>query len=254
MKKRLKLILFLLSALVATINADESLQDKFREGTALYTAGKYTEALDAWLTVYRSGMISPELEYNIGNAFFKLNDIPHSILFYERALLLKPADEDIQYNLDVARTFVVDKFTAVPELFFITWYNFISLSISSDAWASLSLAAFVIFLLLLSFYLFTGRYRLKVAAFWLALFMLLISFSSLSFSLRNRNLVFNSGRAIIVSPQVNGKSSPDNSGTDLFLIHEGTKVTITDTLGEWNEIRLPDGNKGWIPSESLEKI
>jgi len=81
-----------------------------------------------------------------------------------------------------------------------------------------------------------------------------ISLTSLAFSFRNRTLVHNNRDAIIFSPLVNGKSSPDESGTDLFVLHEGTKVTVEDEVGEWYEIRLSDGNKGWIPSNSLEKI
>ncbi len=84
--------------------------------------------------------------------------------------------------------------------------------------------------------------------------MLIVSLASLSLSLRNKSIVFNGTKAIIFSPLVNGKSSPDNSGTDLFLLHEGTKVTVEDEVGEWFEVRLSDGNKGWIPSNSLEII
>ena len=249
----------LLLMLVASVNILQAANtkfpdDKFREGTELYTSGKYQEALEIWLSIYNSGFMSANLNYNIGNAFFKINDIPHAILFYERALLLKPADEDINYNLQVARTFVVDKFTEVPELFIVTWFNFISLLAGSNTWAVISIISFVLFLVLLSVYLFSSAHRLKVITFWCAVLLFIISGSSLSFSLRNKRLVTNSGKAIIVSPQVNGKSSPDISGTDLFLIHEGTKVTVTDSVGNWYEIRLPDGNKGWVTSNSLEKI
>ncbi len=252
-----KLIVILSLAIIAeNIPAfcDNAFNEKFREGTELYSKGKYQEALDVWLSLYKSGMSSSNLFYNIGNAYFKINEIPEAILFFERALLLDPADEDINYNLQIARTYTVDKFTEVPELFFITWYNFISLLLTSNKWALISISLFILFLILLSVYLFTSVYRLKVTSFWIALIMLFISLLSLAFSIRNRNLVYNSDRAIILCPQVNGKSSPDSGGNDLFLIHEGTKVTVTDALGEWNEIRLPDGNKGWIPENCMEKL
>ena len=171
-----------------------------------------------------------------------------------RALLLKPGDEDIRYNLQIARTLVVDKFVEIPELFFIRWYDFISLSLSSNLWAKISIISFIIFLCSLSLYIFTSRYRYKVIGFWLALFLLLLSIASVSFSMRNKNLIYNNPKAIIFNPLVNWKSSPDNSGTDLFVLHEGTIVTIEDMVGGWYEIRLSDGNKGWIPSNSLEKI
>jgi len=254
MKKIILLIILALFNFNSEIRAAVFPEDDFRKGIELYTSGKYQEALDVWLPIYKCGFRTPNLCYNIGNAYFKINDVPHAILFYERAYLLKPADEDIRYNLQVARTYVVDRFTEIPELFFVTWYNFISLILSSDKWAYISIISFVMCLIFMLVYLLTSVYRYKVAGFWLAIFMLIISLASLSFSIRNKNLVFDSDKAIIVSPQVNGKSAPDNSGTDLFLIHEGTKVTVTDALGEWYEIKLPDGNKGWVPANSLEKI
>lgn len=226
----------------------------FRAGTELYSSGKFQEALDAWMVLYNSGNRSAAIDYNIGNAYFKLGNVPGSILFYERALLLKPADEDILYNLQIAKTLAVDKFKEIPELFFITWFNFISLSLSTNSWAVVGLATFILFLVTLSLYFYSKNYRLKVTSFWVALLMLLFSVFSVSFSARNNRLVLNSDKAIIMTPQVNGKSSPDQSGTDLFLLHEGTKVTIGDNVGEWLEIRLSDGNKGWVPSNCLEKL
>jgi SH3-like domain-containing protein len=80
------------------------------------------------------------------------------------------------------------------------------------------------------------------------------SIFTLTSSLRNRSLVYHNDHAIIFSPAVNGKSSPDQSGKDLFVLHEGTKVTVEDEVGEWYEIRLSDGNKGWVPSNSLTRI
>jgi tetratricopeptide (TPR) repeat protein len=249
------LIIFLISAISAS--GEIKPQDpagQFKSGTDLYNAGNYREALDVWMKLYDSGIRSAAIDYNIGNAYFKLGNVPGSILFYERARLLKPADEDISYNLQIAKTLAVDKFAAIPDLFFVTWYNFISLSLSSNSWAVLSLLTFVLFLLLLSLYFYSKNYRLKVTGFWVALFLLFFSVLSFSFSARNKSLVLNSSKAIIMSPQVNGKSSPDQSGTDLFLLHEGTKVTVGDKVGDWYEIRLSDGNKGWVPSNSLEKL
>ena len=185
-----------------------------------------------------------------------LDDIhkEYALFLFERANLRKPADEDINYNLQIARTLVVDRLDEIPELFFVKWYNFMSLLLSSNSWAGISLTTFVMCLVFLSVYFYTSKYKLKVAGFWLAVTMLVISFASLAFTLRNKNLLYESNKAIIFSPVVNGKSSPDNSGTDLFVIHEGLKVTVEDEVGDWREIRLPDGNKGWVPANSLEII
>ena len=234
--------------------AQEDPETRFTNGSELYSQGRYSEALDVWLSLYNAGIRSSDLDYNIANAYFKLNNIPGAVLFYERALLLDPLDEDSRYNLKIARTMVVDKFVELPELFFITWFNFLSLVLSSNLWASISIACFIAFLLLFSLYIYSARYRFKVMGFWFGILMLFISTLSLTLSVRNKNLVTDNKEAVIFSPVINGKSSPDESGTDLFVIHEGTKVTIEDAVGEWFEIRLADGNKGWVPADCLNKL
>jgi tetratricopeptide (TPR) repeat protein len=255
MKLSIRILLILLLGLPAiNSSGQESSVEKFNKAANLYSSGKYKDALDTWISVYKAGVRSANLDFNIGNAYFKTSNIPGAILFYERALLLKPADEDVQYNLQIARTLVVDKFVEIPELFFVRWYNFLSLTLSTNRWAQISLTSFILFLIALSIYIYTPRYRYKVIGFWFAVFLLIFSLFSVSFSIRNRNLIYNNSKAIIFSPLVNGKSSPDNSGTDLFVLHEGTRVTIEDAVGEWFEIRLSDGNKGWVPANSLEKI
>jgi tetratricopeptide (TPR) repeat protein len=250
----ISLWLLFISSFCFTAFSQEERLEKFRQGTGFYSGGDYEKALDLWLDIYNTGYRSAELMYNIGNAYFKLDSVPSAILFYERALLRKPADEDINYNLQIAKTLVVDRFEEIPELFFVRWYNSLALIRSTNSWAKLSLISFVVFLISLSLYFYTSRYKFKVAGFWLALLFFLISFTSLTLSFRNRALVENNTAAIIMSPQVNGKSSPDSSGTDLFVLHEGTKVEIEDEVGEWLEIRLSDGNKGWIPANCLEII
>jgi tetratricopeptide (TPR) repeat protein len=251
-----KIIVTILTLLVYSgwVFSQEEKTAQFSRGAAFFREGSYDKALDEWLDLYNTGYRSADLAYNIGNAWFKLNNIPGAILFYERARLLKPADEDINYNLQIAKTLTVDRFEEIPELFFVRWYDFMALSLSSNRWARLSIASFILFLIFISIYLYSAKYKLKVIGFWLGMVLMLFSVSSIALSLHNRKLVYDSSKAIIFSPLVNGKSSPDNSGTDLFLLHEGTRVSIEDKVGEWYEVRLSDGNKGWIPANSLEII
>jgi tetratricopeptide (TPR) repeat protein len=234
--------------------SQETNSEKFNQGVTYFTSGNYNGALQVWTDIYNTGYRSSNLDYNIGNAYFKINNIPNAILFYERAYRLNPADENINYNLQIARTLIVDRFQEIPELFFIKMYNFVSLFLSTNSWAKISIVSFVLCLLLSSLYIYSSKYRQKVIGFWFAVSFLILSIASFSFSVRNRSLVYDSHKAIISSPLVSGKSSPDNSGTDLFVLHEGTKVTVEDEVGEWFEIRLSDGNKGWIPVNSLNII
>lgn len=256
MKSVLRLIFFILvlSVFVREAASQDSNTEKYNKGVAYFTSGSYKEALQVWTDIYNTGNHSANLNYNIGNAYFKLNDIPDAILFYERAYLLAPADEDVNYNLRIARSLIVDRFQEIPDLFFIRWYNVMSLLLSANSWAKVSLVSFVIFLLSLSLYIYSSGHRKKVIGFWFALLFILLTGTSFAFAKRNNGLVYDSHKAIISNPLVNGKSSPDNSGTDLFVLHEGTKVTIEDEVGGWYEIRLSDGNKGWVPVKSLNII
>jgi len=253
MKSIIRYILTLLVFFLFTREAasQETNSEKFSQGVTYFTSGSYKEALQVWTDIYNTGYRSSDLNYNIGNAYFKLNNIPAAILYYERAYLLNPADENINYNLQIARTFIVDRFQEIPELFFVRWYNVVSLLLSANSWAKISIGSFILCLLLLSLYIYSSRYRHKVIGFWLAVFFFVLSLSSFAFIVRNKSLVYDSHKAIISIPLVSGKSSPDNSGTDLFVLHEGTRVSIEDEVGEWFEIMLSDGNKGWVPVNSL---
>ncbi|HOF20622.1 MAG TPA: hypothetical protein PLO24_05160 [Bacteroidales bacterium] len=247
-------LILLLLFVIPDAGAQDPAAERFNRGTEYFSEGNYEKALEEWTGLYTAGYRSATLDYNIGNAYFKLGNIPGSILFYERARLRKPADENIRYNLGIARAMTTDRLDEIPELFFVRWYDFLSLILSSDNWAVISLVSFIICLAFLSLYFYSSKYNMKVAGFWLAVLALLISLASLSFSLRNKRLIYESNKAIIFSPIVNAKSSPDDSGTDLFVIHEGLRVSVEDEVGEWKEIRLPDGNKGWVPANSLEII
>jgi tetratricopeptide (TPR) repeat protein len=255
MKLRISILLFLLTSVITVnISAQDSREEKFRQGVESFSGGNYNKALELWTDVYNTGYRSAELEYNIANAYFKLSNIPAAILFYERARLLKPADEDINYNLQIARTLTVDRFIEIPELFFVKWFKVVSLLLSTNTWAKISLIAFALSLFFLSVYFYTARYKFKVLGFWLAILLFIVSVLSVSFSASNNKQIHHSQFAIVFSPQVSGKSSPDKSGTDLFILHEGTKVRTGEKVGDWFEIRLSDGNKGWVPASGIQII
>lgn len=252
--KRYLIALLIFSSIANEAISQETITEKYNKGITEFTSGKYEEALQIWTDIYNTGYRSANLNYNIGNSYFKLNNIPNAILFYERAYLLSPADEDINYNLQISRTLIVDRFQEIPELFFVRWYNFMSLILSTNNWAKISIVSFILCLLLLSLYIYSPKYQHKAIGFWLAVFFFILTLASFAFTVRNKSLVFDSHKAIISIPLVSGKSSPDNSGTDLFVLHEGTKVSVEDEVGEWLEIRLSDGNKGWVPENSLSII
>lgn len=251
--KRILFILFLVSLPLVLSFAQDN-KEKYMKAVDEYKAGNFSAAADSWAELFNAGYDNYEILYNLGNAYYKINEIPLAILFYERALLRKPGDEDIQYNLAIASGQIKDRFETIPKVFIVRWYNFTSLTMPSDTWAIISVVTFILTLVLVLLFLFLSKYNLKILSFWLAILLLVISATSLSFSYRSRQLVYNSNEAIIVAPVVTGRSTPSESGTELFVIHEGLKVRTGEEIADWTEIRLPDGNKGWVTTSSVEII
>lgn len=250
--KKISVFILLLSNIFPASSQD--IKSIIAKGNQLYSAGNYEEAINKWEELTESGYEAAPVYYNLGNAYFKSNKIAPAILNFERAKLLAPHDKDINYNLELARTYVVDKIDELPEVFYLIWYKNIVQLFSSNTWAILALIALVVFLVLFSIYLYAKGYSVKKTMFWLSALFLFIWFGAFAFSCSGRKLVTDPNKAIVFSPSVTVKSSPDESGTGLFVIHEGTKVTVVDELNEWTEIILSSGTKGWLLSSSIEKI
>ena len=251
----IKINLLLIPAISLSWSArSQDLDSLLEKGNQQYINEQFELAIKTYESVLDSGYEAGELYFNLGNAYFKSHKLTPAILNYERAALLLPNDEDIAYNLELARTYVIDKIDVLPRFFLREWYIRLVRIIHSDNWAYLSIFTFALSLSIFSVYLFIRRYRIKRIAFWFSLLILFISILTFVFSYQNNRITTSHDKAIVFSPSVTVKSAPDDSGTDLFLIHEGTRVTIEDTLGIWTEIKLEDGNKGWLQSSEIRKI
>ncbi len=250
MNKLITIILVLFSLNMGAGAKD--LQTMIGEGNQLYLDAQYELAIETYLSIIDSGYASAELYYNLGNAYYKSHNITMALVNFERASILKPKDKDIIHNLEVAREFVVDRIDVLPEFFIKrAWVAFVK-TFDADIWSLVSLLAFFLALALFLAYFFSKRLELRKITFWNAVFIMLISISTLLFAFQQNKFITRHNQAIIVTPSVSIKSSPDeNSGTDLFLLHEGTKVTVADELGNWREVVLSDGNRGWLKESNL---
>lgn len=228
--------------------------DLFKKANGLYSSGRYQEAIKIYQQVIENGNESVSLYYNLGNAYFKANDIPSAILFYEKALKLSPTDNDIRFNLNVANTRIVDKIEPVPEFFIRTWINSLVNMLSVDNWARLLIGIFILFFVLVSVYLLSRTKSLRRIAFWAAVFVLIIFLITGLIGVYKYNLIKNNKEAIVFTPTVTIKSSPTQTSVDLFIIHEGTKVKILDKVGDWFEIRIANGSVGWLHKEDVKGI
>ncbi|MEZ5000361.1 MAG: tetratricopeptide repeat protein, partial [Bacteroidales bacterium] len=178
MKKKI-LFLALSFAFMQIFSQPSNIDQVYQEGLDLYSDGSFDRALTTWLGIADSGYTSPDLFYNIGNAAFKTGNIPVSILYYERALLSKPFDEDIRYNLEIAKSYAIDKFNSIPEFFLVRWFRMVSLMFPSNLWALWSLTTFAITLALLLLYLFSKSHGIKKLSFIISVVALVISISTL---------------------------------------------------------------------------
>ena len=224
-------------------------------GVAAYSDGRYQEAALLWQAASMSGKESPVLFYNIGNAFFKQNDYPKAVLYYERALKLDPSYSDARYNLDFASGFVQDKIEPVPEFILKSLARKVCYSLGSNAWAVLFLIFLAAALAMALLFMLSSTPARRRTGFYTGIVFLLLSIGSFAFSLWQRADYKASDDAIVMAPVSAVKSSPGGeSAKDLFVIHEGTKVKVLDQVGEWKNISLADGRQGWMLSKDMEVI
>lgn len=238
-----------------TISAFSSVEQvNIAKANQAYSAGSFTVAADLYQKVVDAGYASPELFYNMGNTFFKMNDYARAILWYERAKRLDPGSEDISFNLNVANTKISDKIEPLPEMFYKRWYNGLVQIFSVDTWAKMGVYMFIAGLLCMVLYIASRVVILRKIGFWCALGLFTFTIFSLVLAWSGYRFAESNAEAVIFSPTITVKSSPDEKSTDLFVLHEGAKVQLLDNISGWYEIRIANGSVGWLPKNSLEKI
>ena len=224
------------------------------EADSAYAAERYNEAVPIYLELLKKGEHA-DLYYNLGNCYYKTDHIAQAVLNYERASLLDPGNADIRFNLELARSKTIDKITPESEMFFITWYRNAVNLLSMDGWAKVGVCAFVLACALLLLFFMGNKVALKKAGFFGAALMLVIGILANVFAWTQHERLNVRMKAVVMSSSVVVKSTPNASGTDLFVLHEGTCVEIIDdSMKEWKEIRLADGKVGWMPAKEMEVI
>ncbi len=225
-----------------------------KEAETSYANGDYPKAIEQYEAILEANGESSEIYYNLGNAYYKNNNIAPAILNYERALLLSPGDGDTRFNLQLARQRSVDRIEPVGAFFLVEWFQAVQNKAGADAWAKGAVVCFLCFIICLLLFFFSRWIRLKKIGFYIGMVLLVMIVFANVFAANQKGKLVNRTHAIIFSPTVTVKSSPAASGTDLFILHEGTKVNIKSSLGEWNEIESEDGSVGWMPKSSMQII
>ena len=224
------------------------------EADSAYVQERYQQAAKDYEALLKQG-VSADLYYNLGNCYYRMDQITQAVLNYERALLLSPGDKDIRFNLQMARSKTIDKITPESEMFFVTWYRSLVNVMSVDGWARTALVALIVAIVLALFYLFSDRIWLRKIGFFGGIIALLLFLIGNLFAWQQKSNLTQRTGAIIIKSAVNVKSTPSKNGTDLYILHEGTKVTVTDSsMREWRKIRVADGKEGWLEVSEIEVI
>ena len=219
-----------------------------------YQKGNYQQAIRDYEEILKNGE-SAEIYFNLGNAYYRTDNITKAVLNYERARLLSPGDDDINFNLQFARSKTIDKITPESEMFFVTWYKSLVNFTSVDNWAKTGILCIVMALLLVLLYLFGPQLMLRKIGFFGGLAFFVIFLLSNLFAFQQKQALDNRTGAIIISPSVNIKKTPAKNSADQFVLHEGTRVDIIDKgMTDWRCIRVGDGREGWIETKAIEEI
>ncbi len=223
-----------------------------------YRSQNYKESISLYQELIAQGMaddkVSAQLYYNLGNAYFRDNQLGKAILYYERALLLDPADGDIRHNLRFAQNRTVDRIDTAANLFLANWFRAIRNLFSSNQWAATGIILFLLFLACVAVYLFIRLLWARKTAFYtgIVLFLLMIGANIFAFSQKSERTRNDSAIVMVGAATVN--ASPDTGSNQLFELHEGTKVKIRNRDGNWLEIQIADGSIGWIRQQDVEVI
>ena len=252
--KKYSLLLLIVTACLISRGQSNAVKDSLYAANQLYNTGKYQDAIRKYQFVIGQGFESSELYYNLGNAFYKSGKPTFAILNYERAKKLAPNDDDIRYNLDLARTQIVDNIVSLPEGGFLRCWKQLISSKSINFWGALSLITFFTFLSLFGLFLLSRIYRVKRLAFWFSIAAVSVSAITFTFGSSMKSKLINHNSAVITDRSVRVKASPSETGTELFIVHEGVTVQLTDKLGDWVYVSLPDGNKGWVKEAAMVRI
>jgi len=249
---RTLLLTLLLAGTVGSANAQAppALADSAQ---AAYARGDHQRALQLYDSL-NGAWTSPALLFNIGNCHFKLNDVPRAILYYERALRLAPGAEDIQANLDLARMQAVDRVNELPAFTLGGFWERLRGGRDIDQWARRSLGASLLLFVLLSAWALVRRRPWRNVLLGASALTFVVTAGCIALAAYRVQEATDSSQAIIMSPKVDVRSEPRDGATTLFVLHEGTKVTILQDENGWSEVRLPNGNVGWMPPSTLVRI
>lgn len=248
-------IFLLLSAVALCMNARASAPYlTLDSGNAAYAKGNYDKAISYYNTFLNDGYQSAQAYYNLGNCYYRKTDYAKAILNYEKAKKLNPSDADIQFNLQLANSKTVDKITPDSSMFLTNWWHSLIDIFTEKGWAIACIWFLLLGLLAIAGYMVSGSLFVRQIGFWGGLLFIAFSLMSFVFARQQYNILTTHDTAIVMNGSVTVKASPEDNATQLFIIHDGAKVFILKSEGIWTEIKLANGNQGWLHTADIESI
>lgn len=252
--KKILIAIFLMLLGITPICMAQQEVTLFNQANKLYMDQSYENAAEVYEKLILNGKIAPEVYFNLGNAYYKTENIAAAILNYERAKRLRPSDPDIAYNLRMANLATIDKIEPVPQLFYEKWWEDFVNEGSLNNRAMFTVLLFWAALLVALLYLFSDVVIIKKTAFFLILALMLSGAFTGFLTYRQNRYLQNHMAAVIYVGSAYAKSSPDEKSANLFLLHSGTRIEVLDELQGWKKVRIANGNEGWIAADAIEII
>ncbi|EPH10967.1 tetratricopeptide repeat protein [Myroides odoratimimus] len=252
MKHIITLFIFVLS--FHTWAQTDSWKQQFDKGNALYQKEKYSEAITAFKAIEKQESSSPEVFFNLANAYYKTRDYVNAVYYYEKALKLNPSDTAIETNLNYARKELIDDITIVKQYDNEDILHQSLGKLSVDQWATLAtVMAFVVLLCFVVYYL-NHSSTIKRISFVLMLVSILVIGGSVYAATFEQKYASKTTAAILFTEKVNLKEDAKNTSRTLKELHEGTKVYILEKKALWIRVKLDDQQEGWIEENTIKYI
>lgn len=249
----MKKLIFILTFLIGFSGIGQN-SALFEEANKAYASGDFQQAVDLYSKILNSGETSAEVHYNLANAHYKLNHIAPSIYHYEKALQLDPGDEDIRNNLNFARNMAIDAIDEGTEEGFSRLFATSTAAFTPSGWGWAAIACMLAFLIFFLFYYFSRRSITKRILFISSMFLLLLAISSALIGFLKIQVQQENSFAIVFAEEVEVRNEPSLRGAEVFTLHEGAKVEITEDFQDWVEIQLPNGSRGWMPKTEIKRL
>ena len=229
-------------------------QNAFEQGNQYYQKENFQAAISSYESIINSGKESADVYFNLGNCYYKLHKVGPAVYNYEKALLLNPNDQEIKTNLDFARKMAIDDIKIIPKVGFHKLIQDFTSTYYYDTWAWIAVALALVFFLFFLGYYFSGT-TLKKRIFFTGMFVILLGITlSVSAGIFERNRLENEKPAIVFAETAPVKNEPKTSSPDAFILHEGTKVYILESIANWKKIELTDETTGWIESSAIKEL